>query len=240
MGTVTIDKPARVRMTPRDAMALEWLSQMYGAPLDVVARLLDATQQRTYALVKRWTNAGWAASGRVDAGPMWVWPNRQTAAAYLGWDPGAWLPRPSQAAHLRACAIARLALAGTDATTWMPERKLRHESPKKERGKTEPYLPDGVWQSTTDGQWRPVEVELTSKGTTRTNAVVRNALTSASERGAAGVLYVCGTEAIRASVIAAAAAAEAQFARRSGAKLETVMLAELAQRVELAPTTGLS
>lgn len=247
-GVAIMDRPQqvktpRVRMTPRDAQALEWLSQMYGAPLDVVAHLLSSTQKRAYALVKRWTDAGWADTGKPAAGPMWVWPKRQTAASYLGWDPGYWVPRPSGADHLRASGVTRLALGG-DAEAWYPERQLRHEAAKRERGKTEPYLPDGLWRDQ-DGRWQAIEVELTSKGATRTREVIEKASASVGGRDsqASGVIYVCATRAIAATVTGAIDAWANKFGGDKGREIQSrfriEMLSDLAGQVGLPATSGL-
>lgn len=246
-GVAIMDKPQqatkapRVRMTPRDAAALEWLSQMYGAPLDVVAKLLGSTEKRAYALVGRWKAAGWVDTGKPAAGPMWVWPKRQTAASYLDWDPGYWVPRPSAADHLRASGVVRLALGGD----WKPERQLRHEASKRERGKTEPYLPDGLWRGPEARDWQAIEVELTSKGTTRTREVIEKASASVGGRDAmaAGVIYVCGTRAIAATVNDAIAVWASRFGGDKGREIQgrfnVRMLSDLAGQAGLPATSGL-
>jgi hypothetical protein len=245
MGTAVMEPKAKpnVRMTPRDAAALEWLSQMYGAPLDVVAKLTGTTEKRAYAVVKRWKDGGWVESGRIDAGPMWVWTKRQTAAAYLDWDPGYWVPRASTVAHLRASAVTRMALAGEDVEAWVPERRLRRDTPKHERGQREPYLPDGMWRSAEDEKWRAVEVELNAKGTTRTRAVIANAMAAIGKAAGAGVVYVCASEAVAAGVRDAVAFNAARFEGGKGEEMrrafQVLMLDDLAQQVGLPATTGL-
>jgi len=219
MGTAAVDKPKpNVRMTPRDAAALEWLSQMYGAPLDVVAALTQTTQKRAYALVARWKAAGWVDTGRINAGPMWVWPKRKTATAYLGWDPDYWVPRGSTAEHFRATAVARLALTGADTSAWWSERQLRHEQTRdrKTAGSTDPYLADGRFLRAEDGRWYSIEVELNSKGTTRTRHVVAQAAAALGSTAGAGVLYACASEAVASVVRKAVADNAAKFGGPKG------------------------
>lgn len=202
---MTEETPARnVRLTPRDTTALEWLSQMYGAPLDVVAQLCGTTVQRAYALAQRWKIAKRVAYERVDAGLMWVYPTRATAAAYLGWDPGYWVPKPSTAAHMRAVAQARFALAGTDTERWISERVLLHQAPKKERGTSQPHIHDGIL-TLESGRRLAVEVELTAKEPSRMKDVLYDARHEASERGCAGVVYLVRGEGVRNAVEQAAA-----------------------------------
>lgn len=219
----------RVRMTARDRRALEWLSGMYGAPIDLVARLLGTTERRAYALVSRWKQAGWVRTGQVDAGRMWVWPTRATATVYLGWDPGDWVPRPSQAAHLRACAITRLALDATG-TDWTSERALRHATPAPVRGTEQPYLSDGEWHSPRGTVF--IEVELTPKGPERTYQVVRRALAEATRRGAAAVMYVTANKAVTDQVEAAYQRARTEHTGLT-AQLTTTPLTDIAARIDV-------
>lgn len=178
-----------VRQTARDAAALEWLSQMYAAPLDLVAELCGTTEHRAYALVSRWRKAGWAEAGKIDAGPMWVWPMRATATAYLGWDPGHYRPRPSTAVHMRAVAEARLKLAPVDLSAWRSERQIRHEHQGwKAKGQLIEHTPDGIWYLP-NGREVHVEVELTSKSPERMKTLFAEVMTVALQRGA-GVLYL--------------------------------------------------
>ena len=84
-----------VRLQPRDNTGHEWLSQMYGAPWDVVAALAGVSRPRVYALMDRWVQVGAVHVGRVASGgpagregPRWVWPTRETAWSFLGWIRG--------------------------------------------------------------------------------------------------------------------------------------------------------
>lgn len=161
-----------IRQTPRDAQLLQWMSQMYGMPLDLIQRALDVSQVRVYQLVRRWERAGWIWRGRPDAGPAWVWPRRGVAQEYLGWD-ASWTPRPTTTAHTRAVAALRLYRMGLDLDRWVSERQLRHDYQGwRTRGQAEPHMPDGV-EVLLDGTRALVEVELTPKTATRYLAAER-------------------------------------------------------------------
>lgn len=209
MGAVLMSERQRrvdagvVRQTARDAKALEWLSQMYAAPLDLIAELCGTTEHRAYALVSRWRKAGWAEAGKIDAGPMWVWPTRATATAYLGWDAGTYRPRPSTAVHMRAVAEARLKLAPADLTAWKSERQIRHDRQGwKTQGQAIEHTPDGVW-FLPSGREVHVEVELTAKSPERLKALFAEVMTVALQRGA-GVLYLTRGAGVRNAVTRAA------------------------------------
>jgi hypothetical protein len=188
----------QIKQTARDARALEWLAQMYAAPLDVLARLLDASPGRAWAVVDRWRQAEWAETGKVDPGPMWVWPTRSTTTAYLGWDPGLYRPRPTTAAHTRAVGETRLWMeAHGRITGWVPERQLRHETGWRRRGEEVGHVPDGI-AVLENGTRVAVEVELTAKsGPRRMLDVLRDVLQGASDAGADQVVYVAAPEAAR-------------------------------------------
>jgi hypothetical protein len=198
-----------VRMRPRDAEALAWLAQMYGAPLDVLATVLGTTERGAREVVRRWRNAGWAEQARVDAGPAWVWPTPTTARQMLGWQVGTWRPSPTMAAHVRAVAEVRLALAGTDLEAWLSERHIAHLAHGyKQAGEKLAHLPDGVWLrgGTDESDNVLVEVELTAKHPKRTEAILQEVLTAASERGAREVWYIAGSGHVRGVVERAAGA----------------------------------
>lgn len=190
--------PKTVVLQPRDYAALEWLAQMQGAPLDVIADLLGVSQSRAYGITNRWASADAAQAGRVAmggpgwSGPRWVWPTRETAWSMLGVDPGPWMPRPSTAAHVRAVGELRLRLTGasTDTDVWMPERLLRrrHQG-QRVRGVKVPHVHDGWFTDPTGARWA-VEVELSRKTDAgRLVAMVGAAVEEARACGLAGVVY---------------------------------------------------
>lgn len=222
----------KVRQTARDAQALEWLSEMYGAPVDVVASLLGTTTTAAVKAVARWQRAGWVLSAYADSGPAWAWPTKKTAEAYLGFEVAEWVPRPSMTAHTRAVAVARLALA-KPGDTWVSERRLLQSAPKKELGKAQPYVPDAVLNRAEAGQWN-VEVELTAKGVKRTRAVLQRAMTAATAADAqgedAGVLYVAGSSAVKTVVETAWKSVAAEHPQLSK-KFRIMMLSELYERL---------
>jgi hypothetical protein len=198
-----------VRMRPRDAEALTWLAQMYGAPLDVLAKVLGTSERAAREVVRRWRNAGWAEQARVDAGPAWVWPTPTTARQMLGWQVGTWRPGPTMAAHTRAVAEVRLALAGTDLEAWVSERQIAHYAHGyKQAGEKLGHLPDGVWLrgGPDESDNVLIEAELTAKHPKRTEEILQEALTVASERGAREVWYVAGSGHVRNVVERAAGA----------------------------------
>lgn len=196
-----------VRQTPRDAAALEWLSQMYGCPLDLLAVGLGVQLPGAREVTNRWRRAGWAEVAKVDLGPLWVWPTQATARAYLGWDAGYWRPRPTTTAHTRAVAEVRLWLQqGLTPEGWISDRMLRHEASggrPRERGQKLPHVPDGVWTAPDGRRWA-IEVELTPKSEARTYEALMQASNRAHQEWRGGVLYVV-TEAARPVVEAARA-----------------------------------
>ena len=160
------------RLTSRDSVALEWLSQMYGAPQDVVARLLGTTVDRSYEVTKRWDKLGQIQVSRVDAGHRWVYPTQRAANSWLGWPAAWWRPRLSTAAHTRAVAEVRLAFCGSALEGWTSERTLRHDIGWRNRGEELPHVSDGLL-SLPNGQPARVEVELTPKDVQRTFAILK-------------------------------------------------------------------
>lgn len=195
-----------VRQTARDAQLLEWMSHMYGLPLDLIQRGLDIGQVRTYQLAQRWEKAGWTRRGKPDAGPTWVWPTRTTARQYLGWDAAEWVPRATTAAHTRAVAAVRLHRAGLALDRWESERSLRHEQGYRKRGQTEPHMPDGI-EVLEDGTRVLVEVELTAKSPARyiesnaqsfdvLNGLLLQVSNRAHELGCQAVAYWCAPAAL--------------------------------------------
>jgi hypothetical protein len=104
-------------MQARDVAALTWLAEQYGAPIDVVAKLLAKPGQdaeRAYAMtwpvVQRWAMAEWVCLVRGFGPFLWVVPTPVWAGRLLGWTPKtAWFPSASRVEHVAACALTRLA-----------------------------------------------------------------------------------------------------------------------------------
>jgi len=195
-----------VRQTARDALFLEFMAHQYGMPMDLVAQAAGVSMPRAYALVSRWKKAGWVSTGRVDAGPTWVWPTRAMATQYLGWDAPAWRPLASMTPHVRAVAAVRLHQVGLDPTRWISERTLRHEGGYRVKGQREPHLPDGV-EILADGRRVLVEVELTAKSPGRYLEPARQTFEAydgllleiqnrARQLGCVGVAYWCAPAAL--------------------------------------------
>lgn len=197
-----------VRQTARDAQLLEWMSSMYGLPLDLVRQALGISEVRTYQLVQRWVKAGWVRRGKVDAGPTWIWPTKAVADQYLGWKAPEWAPRSTTAQHTRAAAAVRLHQAGLNLDRWVSERSLRHDQGWRQQGRKEPHTPDGI-EILPDGRRVLIEVELTAKQRARyidqplsTSPDVHRGLlleisVRANELGCDAVAYWCAPHVVR-------------------------------------------
>ena len=61
-----------VRLGPRDVAGLVLAGDMYGAPYDLLAAFLSVRPDRARGIVARWRSAGYAATGRLGAGPGMV------------------------------------------------------------------------------------------------------------------------------------------------------------------------
>jgi hypothetical protein len=225
----------RVRENRRDIHALTWLAQMYGAPLDVLAKVLDTSEAAARKVVQRWEKAGWAHRGYVDAGPEWVWPTTGMVNGLLprdhGGQWGAWRPSPMMAAHVRAVAETRLVLAGTAIEgVWTSERELAHrEHGMKKQGMKLPHISDGVWLRGGPSQKDSVliEVELTAKHPTRVEEILRTALDRLSRTAATEVWYVCGSARIAGLVTRVAQAHAAKHNKTWPEGLRVMQLDEL-------------
>lgn len=186
----------QVRETPRDAHALMWLSQMYGAPVDVVAQLLGSSVAATRKTVARWVNAGWATRARPVAGLEWICPTGPTAKRMLGWDVGPWVPSPTKARHTRLLCELRLSLAGANLENWVSERELAHRAHGyKKAGEKLPHTADALWMRGGLDQSDNVliELELHTKHPARLVSIMNDLLQLAHKQGAQEVRYVCGS-----------------------------------------------
>lgn len=187
-----------VRLSPRDMVALTILSEMYGAPLDVVALMLGVSINRAYRITKKWESARMLSARRVRPvpGPSWVVPTRATAESLLGKPTRFWLPSPKMAAHTEAVLKLRLALVGLDLDRWVSERQLRAEVPPVAAGKARTHIHDGRFYSD-DGSLVAVEVELTTKNASQAKSTMWQALRAAEQAGCSEVRYYTNKPEIR-------------------------------------------
>ncbi|WP_280410998.1 hypothetical protein [Nocardia asiatica] len=201
-----------VRIGPRDLWAVQWLSEMRGVPMDVVADLLGTSEPNAYRVALRWKDAGLviAESLRPVPGSQWVVPTATTATSLLGFTVQSWIPGPKEAKHLTLTARVRLALAGNEPgveDTWVSERVLRRSDAQRPIGfgGERPHLHDGHWTDDL-GRLHAIEVELTRKGSADIRRTVAAAFAAAKTAGAHDLIYYCGTDEIAARVKKAAEA----------------------------------
>jgi hypothetical protein len=176
-----------------DIDGLVLCAEHVAAPLDLLATALDVGPARLCEIVARWRRVGYAATGRLGPGPGWCWLTPAGMAdTGLGYPPGP--PRPTRLAHLRAVLAARLWLQELPALDWdlgrpwwQSERRIRRKGPA-----VGTHHPDAEiwWPSETDspyaGQVWAVEVELTARNATRTEAI----MTAMTTAGYGRVLYL--------------------------------------------------
>ncbi|MGV9542340.1 hypothetical protein ACWDSF_13535 [Nocardia beijingensis] len=197
-----------IRLGPRDMWGAQWVAEMRGAPMNVVAALLGTTETNAYRVASRWKAAGLVIDEAIRPvpGPMWVVPTAATASALLGFHVERWVPRPKDARHYELTAQVRLALAGNEVgeDTWVSERVLRHaDAQRTPFGKERPHLHDGHW--TDDfGHLHAIEVELTRKGSTDARAKVAAAYKAAKAVGAYDLIYYVDSPTVAARVRKAA------------------------------------
>ncbi|WP_157172033.1 hypothetical protein [Nocardia higoensis] len=195
------------QLSPRDMTVLTVLAEMYGAPLDLVARMLGTSRSRTYKVAARWADAEMVSPVRVTPvpGPAWVFPTRTAVEALTGRPARAWVPTPKMAAHVRAVLELRLALVDLDLDRWISERALRAEVGPTKAGTPRPHIHDGRY-ITGSGELRAVEVELTPKNLTAAKSALAQSVQAARTAGCDGVTYYCRSQAVK-NVIRTAAGA---------------------------------
>jgi hypothetical protein len=98
-------------------------------PYDLLAAYLGVRADRLRGIVARWRKAGYAATGRLGAGPAWCWLTR-AGLAVAGQRYAPSRPAVARLAHLRAVLAAWLALEAADAyragqAWWRSERRIR-------------------------------------------------------------------------------------------------------------------
>ena len=170
--------------TPRDAVALRWLGEMYGVRLDQLQRLLGRMAQRetkepgqvglgtAERVVERWQRAGVVERRKYRFGePAWVWLTRsglrQLDLNFKYWEP------PPNMQHYYWLNQVRLYLEGRRADiVWQPERGLKADM----RGRVKL---SGRTMHTVDAEVHTgktvvaIEVELTAKKLVTTTAIVQ-------------------------------------------------------------------
>ena len=75
---ITASAPRRsdagvVRLGRRDVHGLLLCAEQYACPYDLLAAALAVQPARLRGITARWRRAGYAATGRIDAGPAWCW-----------------------------------------------------------------------------------------------------------------------------------------------------------------------
>lgn len=235
-------RQSQVRLTERDTAALEWLAQQYGAPLDVVGKLLAALsgsdsldRSAPYRVADRWRRLGRVsleAGANADAA-AWVVPTHRWATAYLGFRVGDWVPRPSTTEHTRALAEIRLALCGGDAGRWVSERQLRRLCRDSGAGHRH-----DAWFTDLRGRRWAIEAEISPKyGAGRLADMVDEVLTSADRHSLAGALYFARGAVVKQVETAGAAVAEHRPAGAAGVQvfdLDALLAKRLYQRKDAA------
>ncbi|WP_157183588.1 hypothetical protein [Nocardia takedensis] len=195
-----------IRLSLRDMTVLTVTAEMYGAPGDVVGKMLGGvSRRRVNQIADRWTAAGMISPLRPTPvpGPAWIFPTRAAAEVLIGHPVRAWAPRPGMAAHVRTALEIRLALVGLDLERWICERTLRSEVGPTKAGTPRPHIHDGRYR-TPAGEWWAVEVELTPKNLTAARSAVAQAWQAARAADCAGVTYYCRGNAVK-NVIRSAA-----------------------------------
>jgi hypothetical protein len=224
------------QLSPRDMVVLTILAEMYGAPMDVVARMLGVTRDRTYRVVRKWIAANMVSDLRVTPvpGSSWVFPTRLAGEALTGRTTRAWMPTPKMAAHVRATLELRLALTGLDLDRWISERALRAEVQPTRAGVARPHIHDGRY-FTSSGELRAVEVELSPKNLSAAKAALAQSVQSARAADCDGVTYYCRGEAVKNVIRSAAAGLDLS----DGPIVRLVDLDEVLLSTSSAPRPGL-
>jgi hypothetical protein len=167
-----------IRLSGRDVAGLVLCADMYGAPYDLLAAHLDVRPDRLRAIVSRWRGAGYAATGRLGAGPAWCWVTR-AGLAVTGQPYTPARPAAARLAHLRAVLAVRLSLEASPAyqdgrAWWRCERRIRAAIGGRAAG----HVPDAEvsWPdlpgSPYPGECWAIEAELTPKPLARTAGIM--------------------------------------------------------------------
>lgn len=208
------------RQQPHESRFLEFVSQERAVAMALVPAAIGRSMRAGYAMARRLKQSGqicvtrmdcgapgsWRSSpyfdepGTVPAGPLVIYPERETAWSYLDFDPGPWNPRPSTIGHMTAVTALRLALVGmeTDPEVWTSERLL-YRRLNTDHGQPHGHIHDAWLRDFTDPDkvWA-IEVELTRKrGAGRLQQAMSAALDAADRHELAGVLYFVRGESLR-------------------------------------------
>ncbi|MFD4461324.1 hypothetical protein [Nocardia sp. NPDC058480] len=195
-----------MNLTSREMVLLTVLSDMYGAPLDLVAQMLGVSESRAYRIVKKLRKAKVVSElgMRPVPGPSWITPTRSTADALLGRSTKYWMPSPKMANHTRTVLEVRLALVGMDLERWISERQLRSEVAPAVLGETRPHIHDGRYINAS-GELIAVEVELTDKNLKAAKTAVAQAFQAARAADCAGLIYYYRGDRVKKVITKAAA-----------------------------------
>ncbi|WP_433624148.1 helix-turn-helix domain-containing protein [Nocardia sp. CA-120079] len=204
-------------LSARYTVAATALVDMYGMQIDVLGWFLDLPRTTVYTLVKqmRKDRVVQAKLQEVQAGAKWVVPTGETAASYLGWRPyTVWTVPVNHCEHYRAVAQARVMLNGSDLTSWVSERRLRHDAEvearrSRSRTTTLGHIHDGRFHGVVDGTygWWAIEVELTSKSPANMDKALRGAIYAARDarpEPMIGILYLYRGRDVESTITAAA------------------------------------
>jgi len=167
-----------VRLGGRDVAGLVLCAEMYGAPYDLLAAYLGVRDDRLRAIVARWRQAGYAATGKLGAGPAWCWLTR-AGLAVTGQHYTPAQPAAARLAHLRAVLAVRLSLEASTTyqdgrAWWRCERRIRAAI----GGRASGHVPDAEvsWpdlpESPYPGECWAIEAELTPKPLARTASIM--------------------------------------------------------------------
>jgi hypothetical protein len=180
-----------IRMLPRDAAALQWLGEQYGAQYDVLSVLLARLSERpdvggrvsvgtVRQIVDRWEKAGWVRRWRLPGG-IWMVPTKKalqlTGRPQVYFPaPPEWTPQVVRLPHTRAAAIVRLAyeLGGSREGEWISDRLLYQERHARGYEGLRDRIPDAELRPA-EGPRHAVEVELTVKTELRYSQILQNA-----------------------------------------------------------------
>ncbi|PPJ07830.1 hypothetical protein C5E51_16785 [Nocardia nova] len=221
-------------INPRQITVLTILAYMYGAPADLVARMLGKSMPHTYRDIRNWREAKLISPLKIRPvpGPVWVFSTRSGVEGLTGLSTRYWTPTPKMAAHVRTVLEVRLALAGLDLERWISERELRSQVGPVKAGESRPHIHDGRFY-TREGQFWAVEVELSPKTPAMARVAVAKAKQAAGKAGCDKVIYYCKNGEIRNLITASAVAVK-------GVEGPPVRVAMLAEVLDSSPFTGAS
>jgi hypothetical protein len=173
-----------IHLTQRDIDGLLLCGEHYAAPYDLLAVALRVAPGRLPAILRRWRQTGYVATGRLGPGPGWCWLTRDGMnATGLGFT--AMQPALGRLAHIRAVLAARLWLETSSGWSsghawWRSERRLLGGQSAGRGGHVadaEIHWPS-VPGSRHGGQIWAVEVELSPKPVARTTRIMGELLTA--------------------------------------------------------------